>query len=180
MHRGRPPPIGRRQAPRKLVAIPFHSALNRQRRVALLRAWLHDEAQAKARIRENRSASLRPARPLCRRATGAYQLHRSRRRELSLQLIASATAETSFEESPASRRTFFASCYGRWFWCAGIDKNASLAANRQTVVLVEGDPGYAARTVAAGAVSRLVEGVGQFPFLRFVAPLGCGVSDDVV
>ena len=46
--------------------------------------------------------------------------------------------------------------------------------------LVEGDPGDAARAVAAGAVSRLVEGVGQFPFLRFVAPLGCGVSDDVV
>src|SRR5882757_10329281 len=46
--------------------------------------------------------------------------------------------------------------------------------------LVEGDPGDAARAVAAGAVSRLVEGVGQFPFLRFVAPLGCRLSDDVV
>jgi hypothetical protein len=107
--------------------------------------------------------------------------YRPRRRELPLQLIAAATAWSSFEEGPVRCRTFFVSCYGRWFWCAGIDKNASLAANRhQTVVLVEGDPGDAAWAIAAGAVRRLVEGVGQFPFLRFVAPLGCRVSDDVV
>lgn len=46
--------------------------------------------------------------------------------------------------------------------------------------LVERQPDDLARTVATVAMGRLGEGVGQFPFLRFVAPLGGRVRDDVI
>ena len=46
--------------------------------------------------------------------------------------------------------------------------------------LVEGQPDDLARTVAAVAVRRLGEGVGELPFLLFVAPLRGRVGDDVV
>ena len=46
--------------------------------------------------------------------------------------------------------------------------------------LVERQPDDLARTVATVAVGRLGEGVGEFPFLRFVAPLDGRVRDDVV
>jgi hypothetical protein len=46
--------------------------------------------------------------------------------------------------------------------------------------LIEWEPDNAARTVAAVAVSWLVEGTGQLPFLRFIAPLGYGVRYDIV
>lgn len=47
-------------------------------------------------------------------------------------------------------------------------------------ISVEGQPDDLARTVAVVAVRRLSEGVGELPFLLFVAPLGSGVGDDVV
>jgi hypothetical protein len=45
---------------------------------------------------------------------------------------------------------------------------------------VERQPDDVAKIVTAVAVSRLGEGVRQLPLLRFVAPLCCGVRDDVV
>jgi hypothetical protein len=45
---------------------------------------------------------------------------------------------------------------------------------------IERQPDDFARTVAAIAVSRLGEGVGEFPFLLLVAPLRRGVGDDVI
>ncbi|MGO8912932.1 MAG: hypothetical protein ACLQDM_26910, partial [Bradyrhizobium sp.] len=46
--------------------------------------------------------------------------------------------------------------------------------------LVKRQPNDLARRVAKVAVSRLGEGVGQLPFLRFVAPLRGRVRDDVI
>ena len=60
---------------------------------------------------------------------------------------------------------------------------ALLARDGKTVRLarsVERQPDDVAKIVTAVAVSRLGEGVGQLPLLRFVAPLCCGVRDDVV
>jgi hypothetical protein len=41
-------------------------------------------------------------------------------------------------------------------------------------------PHDAARSVAVVAVSWLAEGAGQLPFLRFIAPLGNRVRNDIV
>jgi hypothetical protein len=46
--------------------------------------------------------------------------------------------------------------------------------------LIERQPHNAARTVIAVAVSWLAESVGQLPFLRFIAPLGYGLRDDIL
>src|SRR4030095_6865265 len=46
--------------------------------------------------------------------------------------------------------------------------------------LVQRQPHQVAVVVAGIAVRRLVEGIGELPFLRLVAPLRCGVADDVV
>ena len=45
---------------------------------------------------------------------------------------------------------------------------------------VQRQPHQIAVVVAGIAVRRLVEGVGELPFLRLVAPLRRGVADDVV
>jgi hypothetical protein len=47
-------------------------------------------------------------------------------------------------------------------------------------VLVQRQPHQVAVVVAGIAVRRLVEGIGELPFLRLVAPLRRGVADDVV
>src|SRR5258708_16349064 len=49
-----------------------------------------------------------------------------------------------------------------------------------TVKLLQRQPGDLAGAVAVIAVGRPTEGRGQFPFLRFVAPLNGGVGDNVV
>ena len=46
--------------------------------------------------------------------------------------------------------------------------------------LIQRQPDDLAGHVAGVAVRRLGEGVGELPFLRFVAPLGGRVGDDVV
>jgi hypothetical protein len=46
--------------------------------------------------------------------------------------------------------------------------------------LTQGQPNDVTRTVATFAMSRLVEGVRQFPLLRFVAPLSRRVRYDIV
>ena len=46
--------------------------------------------------------------------------------------------------------------------------------------LVQRQPHQVAVVLAGIAMRRLVEGVGELPFLRFVAPLRRGVADDVV
>ncbi len=46
--------------------------------------------------------------------------------------------------------------------------------------LIHRHPGDLAGAVAVVAMRRLAEGRGQFPFLRFIAPLHDGVGDDVV
>ena len=46
--------------------------------------------------------------------------------------------------------------------------------------LIERQPDNAARSVTAVAVSWLIEGARQLPFLRFITPLGYGVRDDIV
>src|SRR4030095_10948828 len=46
--------------------------------------------------------------------------------------------------------------------------------------LVQRQPHPAAVVVAGIAVRRLVEGIGELPFLRLVAPLRGGMADDVV
>jgi hypothetical protein len=61
---------------------------------------------------------------------------------------------------------------------AGRERPARAAA--PMIDLVERQPDDLARTVAAVAVRRLGKGVGQLPFLRFVAPLGGRMRDDVV
>jgi hypothetical protein len=46
--------------------------------------------------------------------------------------------------------------------------------------LSQRQPGDLAGAIAVIAVGRPTEGAGQFPLLRFVAPLNGGVGDDVV
>ena len=46
--------------------------------------------------------------------------------------------------------------------------------------LVQRQPHQVAVVLAGIAVRRLVEGIGELPFLRLVAPLRCGMADDVV
>jgi hypothetical protein len=52
--------------------------------------------------------------------------------------------------------------------------------SRLRAQLVKRKPDKVARTVAAIAVSWLVEGASQLPFLRFITPLSYGVRDDVI
>ena len=53
-------------------------------------------------------------------------------------------------------------------------------ADRGETALVERQPDEVAAAVATVTMRGLGEGIGQFPFLRFVAPLHGGVRDDVV
>src|SRR5271169_253397 len=61
-----------------------------------------------------------------------------------------------------------------------VSRGDMSAANFGFRMLVERQPDDFARIVAAVAVGRLGERVGEFPFLLLVAPLGGSLGDDVV
>jgi hypothetical protein len=57
---------------------------------------------------------------------------------------------------------------------------AEVIASRTAAGLVERQPDDAAGAVASVTMRRLIEGAGQFPLLRFIAPLHWSMRDDVI